>query len=103
MPVHARVVVITSPDFADLIHQDAARDAMGKEAVNQLQSYGSDWPVRTGKSKAGFGSRTRRDVVQITNTEEYALYVEERSHAAERTVRRGLSSIIHAGEEALTD
>lgn len=68
----------------------------GRQAVIEMKRPGvSRWPVRTGRSKLGFGYRvTGRDVI-LTNRYDYAYYVERGDPAsrtrgsARRTLLRG--------------
>ena len=67
---------------------------LGEAAVDALSAGGSDWPVRTGLSKAGFGVEVDGDRATITNSVDYAPYVEARTGAGSRTVQDQLERII---------
>ena len=78
MSVLIRVEVGRTPDIADDI-DDATRALaalLGKEAVQELQSAGSMWPVLTGLSKASFWALTVQDQAVIRNFTDYAGDVE---------------------------
>ena len=62
-----------------------ALDDIGRQAVASIRR--SKWPVRTGRSKRGFGYVLAGDSMQITNREDYADDVEERTGIAEQAVR----------------
>ena len=66
---------------------------LGKQSVALIER--SDWPVRTGASKRGFGFEQSDDEVRITNTTDYAVYVEARTGI----VRDTLEGTQFEGEE----
>ena len=69
--------------------------AIAREALRALQSPSSPWPVRTGFSKANFGTVIHGDTVDLVNVAEYAPEVETRTHAAERAIRNDLDTEPH--------
>ena len=76
--------------------------AVAPKAVSALQAGDSLWPVKTGLSKASFGATTRKNVVSITNSQDYAEHVEERTGLAELTLRRKINKIAKDVEKELT-
>ena len=67
--------------------------SIGKQSVDAMQR--SNWPVDTGRSKRGFRFSVAGDSVQMTNAEEYAQYVEERTGITADT----LSKVQYDGDE----
>ena len=65
----------------------AAPELVGEGIVETLQSATSAWPVRTGLSKASFGSRVDGDRIVITNLQFYAIFVENRKKPGKKTIR----------------
>ena len=79
-------------------------EAMGRQAVMELKRRTTSyWPVRTGFSKRNFYSyhQSGSNRVFIRNRADYAVYVEARTGAARRTLRRPQNRrrIIEAGRE----
>lgn len=74
---------------------------LGHYAVRELQAHGSDWPVKTGLSKASFGHSVYANRATITNTTNYAKYVEQRTGAAFDTISRNLDRIKEKADEEL--
>ena len=74
------------------------RRALGAGVVEELKSSRSAWPVRTGRSKRGFGYSISSVVVNITNTRKYAIYVEHgtRHQRAQRVVTKVLNKHLRA-------
>ena len=66
--------------------------AIAREALRAIQSPSSPWPVRTGFSKANFGTVIHGNTVDLVNVAEYAPMVESRTHAAERAIRNDLDT-----------
>lgn len=64
------------------------------EAIAALQApVGvSKWPVQTGLSKSSFDADIRGDTVVMTNATTYAVHVEQRTGAAESTLRSHFDS-----------
>ena len=78
----------------------AVRRVLGTSMVRVLQSGRSLWPVRSGRSKRGFGYRVDRERVILTNTQHYSVYVEaghparRTRHSARRTLRAARGRIL---------
>ena len=72
---------------------DSARVDIGEQSVKALKAsrlVNSD----TGRMKRGFGSKVVGKEVEITNSVEYAKYVERRYRGVERTLRARRSEIV---------
>ena len=78
-------------------------DAAGERAIQLLQSEQSEWPVRTGRSKAGFAYRADNGDVIITNDQDYAVHIEERQGAAFDTLSAEEQEIAEVIAEAVVE
>lgn len=102
----ARLNLDLRQELGGRIRSDRFNESMGRQAVTELKrKTTSYWPVRTGYSKRNFYSEynERNGVVSIRNRADYAVYVERRTGAARRTLRRrqNRKRIIAAGRAAL--
>ena len=80
---------------------DASQEALAEGVIDEVQSSSSKWPVRTGNSKYGFGYDVRGDTVTITNTQDYAVFVEERRGVVSDILRNNEPDLLHLAEQRL--
>lgn len=96
-------------EIADPTFRQRLWNVMGDEAVDALQAPdpfvqgnavlgSSGWPVDTGLSKSSFDYHLNAAGIVVTNDADYAEYVEERTGAAESTLRANLPAIAQAGD-----
>ena len=100
-------MIVSSHSASDVVRQlqrdvdervDSARVDIGEQSVKALKAsplVNSD----TGRMKRGFGSKVVEDRVVITNSVEYAKYVERRYRGVERTLRARRSEIVRRVNE----
>ena len=74
-----------STDVKNVISAKSTMNHFGKLVRRELRGS-RFWPVRTGFSRANFQYRTVKEGVAITNRADYAIYVENRTRAARRTI-----------------
>ena len=77
--------------------------AAGERAVELLQSGNSEWPVRTGRSKAGFSYREENGDAIITNDQDYAVHIEERTGVAYDTLTAEEQAVADSIAEAVVE
>ena len=74
------------------------RQAFGAHVQQELLSGRAGWPVRTGRSRRGFGYSIAGTTVFITNRQRYAVYVEQgtRHIRPRRVVQRAFQAELRA-------
>ena len=102
--VQLEAVITKMPDLEGLKDKAFGElpDATGQWVVSEVQR-GALWPSDTGASKAGFGYQIRDGAASITNTQDYAPYVEARTQAVLTTIQDNDSDLAGALDKVVQE
>ena len=103
--IRLKIDITDRPNIPEIVNEyvQVMPQLLGKYAVQELQGPGSDWPVRTGFSRASFGYAVHGERVEIVNSADYAEHVEERTGAAEDTLDRTIDIIAENADKEATE